>query len=279
MTSNNRFFRSALAAASFVAVIFSPLAASAKMSLSVDARVDANVNAAGSVTFCSLLATHSAEIDAKLAELATRLDARRIAEEKRLTERRTDREKRVADERVEADATFQARMTELQEKALTDAQKKAVADFQAAVAARVRVRTSAVDAANSTYKKGLEDAIAARKRKVEATRLRLIAALRAANAKAEAHCTAGVDTTQVKATLRTSVAAALATYRTDRQAIDQLGEQVKALVAARKAAHAKAVADFKAALSLAKADLRTSFGLSAEGDHDEGPEGGADARE
>ena len=58
----------------------------------------------------------------------------------------------------------------------------------------------------------------------------------------------------------TELKAARGQYILDKQGIDKLGEQVKALTDARKAAFEKAKEDFKVALEKAKADLKAVFG-------------------
>ena len=83
--------------------------------------------------------------------------------------------------------------------------------------------------------------------------------MKAALDKSKSDCAAGTDPAAIRETLRAALDAAKTKLRSDLQAVEKLGDATKALIETRRAAHDKAMADFKIALDKAKADLRVAF--------------------
>lgn len=252
---SNKLFTSAVAAA-IVANLLAPVAFAADANVNGPERPD---RPAAGTQFCTLLTSHVGSVMSKMGDMGAKLDERRLERDARLASRETERQQKVTDLRAKADSRRAELLAKLEDKATTDAQRQALSAFQSAVNAAVTARRAAIDAANEAFRTGLHAAIADRKAKADAAVKAFKTAITAALNKAKADCAAGVDAATVRANLRTATQAALEKLKSDRQAIDKLGDTVKGLVDARRAAHDKAMADFKAAMEKARADLKAAM--------------------
>ncbi len=210
-------------------------------------------------TFCSRLGSANAAKETKMAELENRLSLKRSEQAGELEKRRLERENKLAEKISESDSKRLAGYEKLLEKATTDEQKAAVEQFKLTVETAVSTRRAAIDLAVDEFRAGLDSIIAERKTANDAALTRLKAAIKTAEGKAEADCGAGIDPATVRTQLRSSIEAARNVFKTERESMVKIGEQVKTLNTARKTAFDKAKADFKATVESAINELKAVF--------------------
>lgn len=252
MKSNN--FAGVAAKFALIASLLAPIAASAQVGVTVNAGASASLN------LCTQVGVHLTAMDGMFAEAKTKLEARRLAVAADLAVRAKTHDDRLAEVRANADASLYSRVDGLEDSADTDAKKQALVQFQASVAAAVSARRTAIDAANDTFRAGLKAAIASRKAAVNAAVQTYVNSVHAALLKAKTSCASGTASMTVRQTLLASLQAAREKLQADVQAAAKAGTEVQPLIDARKEAHVKAEADFKASLDQAKVTLKASFG-------------------
>lgn len=209
--------------------------------------------------FCSRLTTFNTAKETKLAEWDNKLSAKRAEREGIIEKRHAERDIKLAEKRADLDSRRLAGYEKLLGKATTDEQKAAVEKFKLSIEAAVVVRRSAIDVAVTDFRTGIDKAIADRKAGMDAALATFKASIKTAEAKAAADCAAGVDPVTVRTNLKNSIAAARDKFKTDREAVVKVSDQVKALNTVRKAAFDKAFADFKATVELARNELKAVF--------------------
>lgn len=209
--------------------------------------------------FCSRLSTFVTNLTNRWTERETALNQRRAEREANLADRQAERDKRLTDNRAAQDAKRAAQYEKLVGKAKTDEQKQAIEKFKTAIEASQTTRRAVVDAAVVAFRDGLKTAIASRKTGADAARETYRAAIEQAQQAAVSACSAQNDMATIKANLKAALEAARAKYQSEKEATVKLGETVKQLVETRQAAFAKALADFKAAVEKAKADLKANW--------------------
>jgi hypothetical protein len=209
--------------------------------------------------FCSRLATINTAKDIKLIELENRLIAKRSEQEDKITKNKVSNENALAQKRIEQDTKRLAGYEKLLGHATTDEQKAAVEKFKSTVEALVIARRAAVDAAIAIYRSGMEKLITDRKAGMDVALATYKAAIKAAEQKAATDCAAGIDPLTVRTNLKSAADAARAAYKSEREIVKKISDQVKTLGDARKAAFEKALNDFKVALETAKNELKAVF--------------------
>jgi hypothetical protein len=178
-----------------------------------------------------------------------------------LAERQGKWDKFLAASRANWNVKGDKQFSKLERRASTTAEKEAVAAFKATMTAAVAVRQAAVDKAIADYRAGLKDKMAARQAALNAAITAYKNAADAAFAKAKLDCASSTNFKIVNNALKASLKAAQDKFKADRQAVEKLGPDVKALTAAKKTAIDKAISNFKTAADNAKAALKAAFGI------------------
>lgn len=214
--------------------------------------------------FCEKLAEMSSKLGQKISDSSAKVFEKRTEAMKNLQQKRTDLDKDILKEREGWDDNRKEFYAKIDEKADTDAKKAALLVFKNAVEKAVSDRRAAINTAQDAFRAGVDALIEDRKEAVESLVEKYKAAIQAAIANSTGDCaTQGADATKIRERLMTELKAARQQYNSDKQEIDKIGEQLKALIDARKAAFEKAKSDFKAALEKAKSDLKIAFGQLA----------------
>ncbi len=256
-------FQRIVAAMTAAGLLVPSFAFAQRLDLKANVRVPgANVEAR--VQACANIGVRLGAIETRLLDLRTKLDDRHNEREQRLEERRAERETKVSDARDEAETRRAQATARLEAFADTDAEREGIVEFRADVQAAVEARRAAFDAANAAFRKGVDAAVTTRRTQAESSVTAFRAAIKAAVEKAKTDCAAGKDAATIRADFAAAVKAAKDKFAADRKAMDRVGTQVRTLAETRKAAHAKAMADFRAAMEAARADLKAAFKVEAE---------------
>ncbi|MFA5762367.1 MAG: hypothetical protein WC931_02105 [Bacilli bacterium] len=209
--------------------------------------------------FCSGFATMNRAKNTKMLELENKLTAKRGEQGEKLEKNRVKNEGALAEKRTVQDEKRLAGYEKLLGHAASDEQKAAVEKLQSTMEAAVVARRAAVDAAIAVYRSGMDKLIADRKAGMDAALTVYKASIKAAEQKAAADCSAGVDPATVRTNLKSATDAARIKYKSDRETVIKISDQVRALGDARKAAFETALNDFKTALEAAKNELKAVF--------------------
>lgn len=209
--------------------------------------------------FCSRLATMNTAKDMKTIELERKLSARRGEQGDKIIKNKIDNENALMQKRAEQNTKRLAGYEKLLSHATADEQKAAVEKFQSTVEAIVVARRAAVDAAIAIYRSGMDKLISDRKASMDAALVTYKAAIKAAEQKAATDCVAGIDPVTVRMNLKNAAGTARAAYKSERETLTKISDQVQTLGDARKAAFEKALNDLKIALEAAKNELKAVF--------------------
>lgn len=257
--------RFAVAAAGAVMLLSSSLPAFARESPSKASTGQTSIRQGGAA--CERLSKLSDMLQGRLDAGREKLMGRRDDSAAKLAERRAAEQAKIAARRADWEKHWNDLIGRLETNGATNT--AAIAAFKSSMEAAWKARNAAIDAADKAFRDGLDKLIADKKTSVENASLAYKTAAAAALAKAKSDCAAGVAPETVLSTLRASLKAAQDKFKSDREAIDKLGQKVKALVMARQDAIQKANADFKAAAEKArevrKAELRAVRGANATG--------------
>ncbi len=172
---------------------------------------------------------------------------------------RNNRDEKLIEFRSKADEWREANYKKLEAKAVNDEQKEAVEKFKETIETAVNVRRGVIDLTIDTFRDGVDRAIADHKTSVEEVKSAYRESVKAAFEKAKSDCDAGVSATTVRTNLKTSLQAARGQLKEDKAGAAKFSESMKTLIAAKKAAFEKAIADFKAEVQTAVAELKKSF--------------------
>lgn len=208
--------------------------------------------------FCARISNVKTELNTKLTEVERKRSEKRTSITNDLKVRKDERAAKVKETRDEAEENLEEALDEVEED-LTTAQKTALNTFKAAMKRAQAARKTAVDAAVSKYRTDLQALINKRQEAVRLAGLTLKNSTAAALAKAQADCAAGVDQATVRSNLKISMDAAQAKFRTDIQAVENIGPQVKVLVDTRNAAMKAAKDAFRTAVNQAKEALKAAL--------------------
>lgn len=200
-------------------------------------------------------------IGGRMINSEAKLERIRASSSLNLAERQGRWDKYLAAGRANWSAKGDKQFSKLERRASTTAEKEAVAVFKTTMTAAVAARQAAVDKAIANYRLGLKDKMSARQTALNTAITAYKTAADAAFAKAKLDCASSTDYKIINNALKVSLKAAQDKFKADRQAIEKLGPDVKALNAAKKAAIDKAVSDFKAIAEKAGKALKAAFGI------------------
>lgn len=210
-------------------------------------------------------------VDEILSKINERMDQRGEQIEERIQNKiqeaeknRGERNENLVEFRENADEWREESYEKLEAKAKTNEQKAAVEEFKKAIETAVDARRAAIDAAIDTFRDGVDGAWANHQSSIEGATNTYREAVRTAFEKAKSDCEDGVDAQTVRANLHTSLQAARGQLKEDRAGVAKLRDEMKNLIAARRAAFEKAISDFKTALETARKELKESFPESGE---------------
>lgn len=240
-----------------VAAFFLPLQSYAALSQSLPDRT-----AASTPNFCTNLGSFSAQVNSRLALAGGNLDEKQKQRQENVDAREKNRQQDLTKLRTEGDADRQAIYKQLTDKAATEAQKQAIIAFQNTMEAAVTARRQAVDAAITAYWTGVKQLLDGRQAQVSSARQALATALSAALTAAQSACDGGTAPATVRSQFAAAVKAANAKFAADKQSIDKIGVQIKALVQTRNQAFKKAFDDFHATAEQARKTLKAAFAAS-----------------
>ena len=214
--------------------------------------------------FCTRISATASQIDQRYAQRQLNLEARRSARRSSLNERRERYAEKRAEVRKKWETKRAAALDKLEDKAVTDERQRALTAFKTAMAAAEAARRTAVDAAQKSFRDGLDRLFAERKAAEDALVKTFRDAVRAAFQKAKTDCASGADAAAVRETLKASLEAAKQQFQDGRKALEPIGAKVKDLVETRQTAYKKALDDYKAAAEKARADLKAAFEAAKE---------------
>jgi hypothetical protein len=204
----------------------------------------------------------------RIAGLADKLEGRLDDGRAKLLARSDDRDATLAAHRADWDAQLAARRQKW-ESDFADligrlgadgaSNTSAIAAYKTAIEGAWTARNSAIDAADQSFRDGLDKLVADKKTTVENGSLAFKTAASAAFAKAESDCTTGAKLSQIMSVLRAALKGARDKFMRDRQSIDKIGSRVGDLVNVRQAVIEKAKMDFKSAAEKARAAFKASY--------------------
>lgn len=183
------------------------------------------------------------------------LDARRM--------HRTDMLDKRRDMRTE---NLDEHFSKLNDRAQNDAQKQAVADFQSTVRTATAKRRAAVDAAMEKFRQGMDDLLAERKDQAANAATDMAQAMKTAVASAVTDCQSSEEPQAVVTSLKEDLKNIQNQFAQDRQNLDKIGDEARALAQSRNEAVKKAVEEFVATVHQATADLKKAFGENGSND-------------
>jgi len=218
----------------------------------------------GANVWCERLTDYAAKFMARVETRRGKVTAQKTGVEDKIQGHRTEIDARLAEIRAKAETKRLEKLDALKKKVSSEAKKTAITAFQAAVQKAVADRQAAVDAAQKAYRASVDGAITARKTAIDAAAANYQVAVEAALAKAKTDCTGTSDAAMIRTTLRAGLEAAKEKLRSDRAAVERVGEKIQSLTDTRKAALKKAQDDFLAALNTAKTELKTAFAADTE---------------
>jgi hypothetical protein len=214
--------------------------------------------------FCERISTFSQTIDQRIS-----------SHDLKLEEKRTDILNKIADARKERDTKFNETIQKWDKnrdehfakmlgKAVNDQQKQAILAFKETVQTAILNRRTAIRAAIETFRDGVSATVLTRKTAVNGADTTYKNALQTALTKAQDDCKNGVSPATVRTNLKNDIQAAKDKFITDRQSIEKTETDMQSLIDSKKAAIAKANADFQAAMDKANADFKTAMGQENE---------------
>lgn len=236
-----------------LATTFSPVLAFAKENESK------NNNAKVKSNFCTRLTNVTQKNEERLADQLGKLDKSRGEREDKTDRRRAEVAVKVAENRSKGDENRAGRYTKMLGKTATDLQKQALVTFKATLDQTITARRTAFDGAQTTFKAAMDKVLSDRKTQIDAALTTYKTALKAAQDKATADCTANVDPKTVKTNLEAAVKTAKTQLQTSRQAATKVSDKVTALIATRKFTTNQAVSAFKTTMDAATAVLKAAL--------------------
>lgn len=252
-----------------VTAIFS-VGASASAFGAIDTLLNAKKKAEGfkedaaSRGICLRVDELSSKIEERMSQKEEQIEARIQNKLQEAEKNRGERDESLAEFRKNADEWREESYEKLEARAKTDEQKAAVEEFKKAIEAAVDVRRAAIDAAIDTFRGGVDEAWADHQSSIEGATNTYREAVRTAFEKAKSDCEEGVDAGTIRANLHTSLQAARGQLKEDKTGVTKLRDLMHDLIEAKRTAFEKAISDFKAAVEVAKKDLKESFPESGE---------------
>ena len=217
----------------------------------------------GMQNYCTRFGTLSQKYEQNVSKQITNLQTRIQTQSDKVKTNRQDSDGTLAQHRQQWSQNRQNLYARLNGRAKTDAQKQAVTAFQSAVETAVAAREQAVDAARSAYRQTADQLISQHRTAVEQVLNAFQSAIQSAVGQAQASCTQGTNSTQVRSSFQQALKVARQTRATGIQDVDKIGPQLEQLAHTRNAAIQQAMTTYQNALHAAIAALRQAFGESA----------------
>lgn len=211
------------------------------------------------VSVCERIEKITEMLKMKVGERQGKLGEKRTTRMEGKDTRRTTRDTKLDAKRDTWDSNREARYAKLLERADSDAKKEAVASFKKAIEDAVSSRKAAIDKAIEDFRVGIDALGTKRKGAVDEAVAEFKESVDAVIEDAKSDCKTAADPKALVESIRLKLMHAREDFAADMKAIDLKSDR-DALVAARKAAIEKAIADFKAAGEKAKSDLKSAFG-------------------
>jgi len=208
---------------------------------------------------CDRISELADKVGGKIDEKENAFNAKREERISKWNDHLTVQNTKVAQIRLNRDANFEEHFQKLEESAVTDEQKKAVDDFEAAVKAALALRRSAVDSAMNNFREGVKNAIGKRKTDADQSIAEFDAERQSSFQKAQTACASGANAQAASKALHAYLQAAKTKLHASMKSLENVGNTVSQLAAARKQAVEKAHDDFKAAMEKARVDLKKVF--------------------
>lgn len=210
-------------------------------------------------SFCSRIDEIVAPIEQRMEDREGKLEARWDEIDANFLQRVNERSDRLSDYRTTHDANREARYEQLEARATTDLQKQAVAEFKTTVEAAVAQRKATIDSAISALQESFSQSVKVRRDAVKTAMNEFKIAKSTAIEKIKTDCASGVDSTTVRETFRTSMKAAQDKFKSDYQNIAKLRGSFESVRDTRRQTTQAAVAEFRATVERAGADLKAAF--------------------
>lgn len=207
-----------------------------------------------SLNFCSRIsdiALKTADQITKAEEKQSKNQSERLS---KLENKQRDVDEKRAHGRTDADSKRLNNWDKMGNKAKTEVQKAAVEAYKNAVKLAVDTRRTAVDAAVKAYRDGLAQILSTNSGTIDQAVATFKTNMNAAVTKAQADCTAGIDSRTAKASFDQAVKNAREALKSARKSID-MSPSIQALKKTRDDAINAAVSAFKSATEKARADL------------------------
>ncbi len=176
-----------------------------------------------------------------------------------LKKNREKRDENLFNFRLKADQWRERSYEKLENKAQTLEQKTAVEEFKKTVEEAIKVRREAIDEAIDTFRDGVDQAQTNHQTAISEIRNTYRHKVQMAFQKAKEDCDKGVNEQTVRANLRTNLALAKSELKEDKAGVLKFRDDMKNLIAAKKAAFEKAITDFKSSMQRAIAELKKAF--------------------
>ena len=209
--------------------------------------------------FCVRIDEVISRVDQQITNRTTQLQVQRQKGINKLTERRNARNERAVENRIKRDGNRTEHYAELEARATTDAQREAVAAFRSTVESAITARKTAIDSATQSFRQSLNQVMTARQTAIDTAVNAFQSSQTTAVNQARADCTAGIDAKTVRETFHANIRTAQAQFNNERQIIEERKDLIEPIRGTQRQAIEKAIADFKATMKKARADLQAAF--------------------
>ena len=210
--------------------------------------------------------------ETQLDQKNSRIENRVQEKTRSLEQNRDKRDENLSGFRLKADQWREESYAKLEEQAETEEQKAAVEEFEKAVEEAVKARREAMDAAIDAFRSAVTRAQADHQAAISETKSAYRNRVQTAFQKAKEDCENGVSEQTIRANLRTNLAAGKNQLKEEKTGAPTFRDDLKDLIAAKKSAFEKAIADFKAAMQAAVAELKKAFPEDVDDDESEADE-------
>ena len=208
---------------------------------------------------CEQVSKLSDNFNRKVSEQEAEIKTRQENRLTRWSERMGGFDVKMEERRSDWDENREEQVAGLRERTENEEQEAAVNSFEAAVKAAVATRRAAMDKALEAFRAGVKNVIGTRKSQIDQLVTASASARNEAIKKAAEACTNGANSETVRATLRTSLQGAQTKIKADRQSMERINTEIKALTETRRQAVEKAQTDFQAAMEKARVELKKAF--------------------
>jgi hypothetical protein len=208
-------------------------------------------------TFCSRLTTLTQSAESALAKKTNTLGAFRNNADTKRTEQRATVDGRITTKRKEADQKRDDAVAKLLSAAKSESEKQAIQAYTDAVKAAVAKRRTTNDAAQLTFRQGVDALVSGHRGDVDAEINTFVSSVKLAASQATSDCSKKSAT--AAATFKAAIMSAKSEFTIDRASDVKMGEQIKALAATRNAKIKACDATPKAEKHQAKTTLQAAL--------------------